>query len=660
MAVLEQLMVHLGVDATTAEREARRAADGIERAMGGLKGIGATLGKAFALGPALAPAVAAAGGLAAAFASAGAGAGAFFAAVKPQFADITSAADLYTKAMEAQAEGGEKAKQAMAEYKAALDQMPAATRATATEFIGLKNDFKSWSDSLAGDTMPVFTEGLKTVRGLLPTLTPFVQDAAKNFTDLGKRLSTGIKSDGFKSFMSDMRSSANETLPALLNSIVNVGKGVGGMIQAFLPMGGQMTGGIEKATAAFARFGTSLKDSAGFAKFKELATSGGGALGQLATAVGQLLVSLQPVLGVTTQLAIVMANLVAAIPVDVLTTFGQILLVVKAGMMAWTLYSQLAAAATGLWSSAVAIFNAVMAMNPIVLIVLAIIALIAVIVIIATKTTWFQTIWATVWGAIKTASIAVWNWLKSALKATFDFLKNIFLNFTGPGLIIKHWDRIKSATSAAWSWVKQKISSVISGIKSVISGMVSIVSTVVGYFGRIKSGVATKVGALISFVKGIPGKVKSAVGSLGSILVNAGKSIIKGLISGISSMIGSLKSKLGSITSMIPDWKGPMTVDMKLLTPSGEAILDGFMKGIDRKEPALRKQLGKLTTGIPSMLGTQVSSTITTKMQPADSPVRFVFDVTGADEDMKRFVRKIVRVDGGGSAQLGLGRRAAA
>src|SRR5690606_13734257 len=188
-------------------------------------------------------------------------------------------------------------------------------------------------------------------------------------------------------------------------------------------------------------------------------------LSQLAQAAMQLLVSLQPVLGVTTQLAIVFANLIAAIPVDVLTAFGQVLLVVKAAMIAWTLYTQLAAAATGLWASAQAVFNAIMAMNPVTLIILAIIALIAVIVLIATKTTWFQTIWKTVWGAIKTASIAVWNWLKSALKATFEFLKNIFLNFTGPGLIIKHWNTIKNATATAWAWVKQKIASVISGIK---------------------------------------------------------------------------------------------------------------------------------------------------------------------------------------------------
>lgn len=660
MAVLEELMVHLGVDATTAEREARRAAEGIDKALGGIKGLGAMAGKMFALGPALAPAVAAAGGMAAAFASAGAGAGAFFAAVKPQFAEITNAADLYTKAMEAQAQGGAQAKAAMDAYKQSLADMPAATRATATEFIGLKGDFKAWSDSLAGDTMPVFTQGLKTVRGLLPSLTPFVKDAAATFTEFGQKMATGVKSDGFKSFMADLRASAQETLPNLLSTFANIGKGFGGIIQAFLPMSGQLTGGLARLTSSFAKFGASLKDSAGFAKFSQLASAGGGALGNLATALGQILVSLQPVLGATTQLATVFANLVAAIPVDVLTAFGQILLVVKAATLAWTIATQAVAIATGLWSTAQAIFNTIMAMNPVVLIILAIIALIAVIVLIATKTTWFQDLWSTVWNAVKSLTIAVWNGIKSFFIAVFNFLKNIFLNFTGPGLIIKHWETIKSATATAWNWVKQKISSMVNGIKSVIAGMVSIVQKVIGYFARIREGVASKVGSLISFVKGIPGKVKSAVGNLGSILVNAGKSIIRGLISGVSSMIGALKSKFSSITSMIPDWKGPMTVDMKLLTPSGEALLSGLMKGIDRETPKLKKQLGGITSDIPGMLGTQVSTAITTKMQPADSPFRFVFDVTGADEDMKRFVRKIVRVDGGGSAQLGLGRRAAA
>jgi hypothetical protein len=84
------------------------------------------------------------------------------------------------------------------------------------------------------------------------------------------------------------------------------------------------------------------------------------------------------------------------------------------------------------------------------------------------------------------------------------------------------------------------------------------------------------------------------------------------------------------------------------------------MKGVDRQTPKLKKQLGGITSDIPGMLDTTVSQSLLAKVRGADSPLRFVFDVTGTDEDMKRIVRKAVRVDGGGSAQLGLGRRTAA
>ena len=47
-------------------------------------------------------------------------------------------------------------------------------------------------------------------------------------------------------------------------------------------------------------------------------------------------------------------------------------------------------------------------------------------------------------------------------------------------------------------------------------------------------------GGLLSFVSGIPGKILSALGDLGSLLFNAGKRIIQGLINGIGSMIGSV------------------------------------------------------------------------------------------------------------------------
>ena len=67
---------------------------------------------------------------------------------------------------------------------------------------------------------------------------------------------------------------------------------------------------------------------------------------------------------------------------------------------------------TKIYTTIQKVLNLTLWSSPITWIVLAIVALIAVIVLIATKTTWFQDIWETVWGAIKTAAEAVWTWLQ--------------------------------------------------------------------------------------------------------------------------------------------------------------------------------------------------------------------------------------------------------
>lgn len=68
--------------------------------------------------------------------------------------------------------------------------------------------------------------------------------------------------------------------------------------------------------------------------------------------------------------------------------------------------------ATGVATAAQWLMNIALTANPIGLVIVAIAALIAIIVLIATKTTWFQTIWRMAWGGIKAAASAVWDWLK--------------------------------------------------------------------------------------------------------------------------------------------------------------------------------------------------------------------------------------------------------
>src|SRR5574342_562813 len=83
-----------------------------------------------------------------------------------------------------------------------------------------------------------------------------------------------------------------------------------------------------------------------------------------------------------------------------------------AATVAHTVASGVAKAATATWTAAQWLLNAALTANPIGLVVVAVAALIAIIVIIATKTTWFQTIWRVAWTHVKAWAVNFWDWLK--------------------------------------------------------------------------------------------------------------------------------------------------------------------------------------------------------------------------------------------------------
>ncbi len=60
-------------------------------------------------------------------------------------------------------------------------------------------------------------------------------------------------------------------------------------------------------------------------------------------------------------------------------------------------------------------------------------------------------------------------------------------------------------------------------------------------------------------------------------------------------MIDPLRSKLRSITDLIPDVKGPIDKDRRLLTPAGVAIMQGLIAGIDSQRSNLRSTLNGVT-----------------------------------------------------------------
>lgn len=302
----------------------------------------------------------------------------------------------------------------------------------------------------------------------------------------------------------------------------------------------------------------------------------------------------------------------------------------------------LAVAAVAQWA-----MNSAMLASPVTWIILGIAALVAGIIWVATQTTWFQTIWQTMTSALGTA----WDWIWGKLQAGFELLKNLFLNFTGPGLMIKHFGTIRDTVASAIDSVQTKVQSGVDKVMGALRSIQGIIGTVIGYFGRIRDGVSDKISSAVDLAKGMPGRIRRGVGDLGNLLVGAGKDIIRGLISGINDMLGSLRSKLSSVTGMIPDWKGPMSVDLQLLTPSGEAIMSGLMDGIDNRLPALHRQLGDITTQVPGNVNAGVARAATAPQ----APPTVVFDVTGGEDDLVRLVRKWVRTRGRGNVQTAFG-----
>ncbi|MGW5637119.1 hypothetical protein ACWEWQ_20125, partial [Streptomyces sp. NPDC003832] len=157
----------------------------------------------------------------------------------------------------------------------------------------------------------------------------------------------------------------------------------------------------------------------------------------------------------------------------------------------------------------------------------------------------------------------------------------------------------------------------------------------------------------VDWVKKLPGRARDALGNVGSVLKNAGIQLIRGFIDGVKSMFGSVKGTLGDLTSQLTSWKGPESLDKRILTPNGHMVIGGFMAGIADRIPALRRQLGTLTSDLPSM-GLDVNPRGVAGTRGTQAPA-LMLDVTGADEDMKRLIRRIVKNDGRGDVQTAFG-----
>lgn len=166
-------------------------------------------------------------------------------------------------------------------------------------------------------------------------------------------------------------------------------------------------------------------------------------------------------------------------------------------------------AATGIATAAQWLWNVALSANPIGLIIIAVAALVAGIVWVATKTTWFQTIWKVVWAGI----VAYFRFQINLLLTIWRIVwGGIVAYFRTQVTIIK---AIFSAIATAGAWLWDKIKAMGAGIRDVFTGIgAGIKGAFVGAFNWISRAWNGTVGQLRwsvpSWVPGIGGSEVAA------------------------------------------------------------------------------------------------------------------------------------------------------
>jgi TP901 family phage tail tape measure protein len=122
----------------------------------------------------------------------------------------------------------------------------------------------------------------------------------------------------------------------------------------------------------------------------------------------------------------------------------------------------------------------------------------------------------------------------------------------------------------------------------------------INWINNARWAILTWVASATQAVGSLRGTIMGFFAGAGQWLYNAGRNIIQGLVNGIKSAIGAVKGALSSVTSMIPDWKGPKAKDLRLLRPTGGFLMKGLAMGIKDGYSEVKSMLGGITTDIGS------------------------------------------------------------
>lgn len=253
--------------------------------------------------------------------------------------------------------------------------------------------------------------------------------------------------------------------------------------------------------------------------------------------------------------------------------------------------------------------DAAMDANPIGLIILAVAALIAVIVLVVTHLKFFERIGMDAFNGVAHAAEAAFNWLK-------DHWKMIAVILGGPFgvaavLIAGHFKQIKNAADDAFRFVAHVAEVAIDWIRAhwplliaILAGPFGIaVDLITGHYHMMVSGAQNAIHAVTSWFERLPGMILGAVASFGSLLFNAGASLLEGLLHGIESMVGGVIGAVEHVgSSILGGIEGALGIGSpsKEMRIRGQYAVQGLVLGLNDGLPAVSQASMRLARAISS------------------------------------------------------------
>lgn len=199
------------------------------------------------------------------------------------------------------------------------------------------------------------------------------------------------------------------------------------------------------------------------------------------------------------------------------TAGGKASLFARGQIIAQAIASKIVSAATKAWSVVQWILNAAMLANPIGLFILAIVALVAIIVLVITK----LHLWSKILDWVGKVASTVWRGVKAGF--------------------VKMKDAVVAAVQTIFGWLKDNWKPLLIGI---LLGPLGLLARLVfKKWDTIKSKVKAGVQGIFDFLKSVPGRILA----LGSLFLDAGRSLIGFLVDGMKGAAGLVADIAGNV-----------------------------------------------------------------------------------------------------------------